>query len=99
MWPGLLAEVAALVPDEFTGQEPGFTSLGYREALACVMGETDSDAALAEMIQGTIAYAKRQRTWFRTQLVASALDASASPAAMLAGAKSLWEKAREKTAA
>jgi len=99
MWPGLLAEVAALVPKEFSGTEPGFTSLGYREALACARGEMDSDAALAEMIQGTVAYAKRQRTWFRTQLVASALDASASPAALLAGAKALWEKAREKTAA
>ncbi len=99
MWPGLLAEVAALVPKEFAGTEPGFTSLGYRSALACVRGETDSDQALAEMIQGTVAYAKRQRTWFRTQLVARALDASASPAALLAGAKSLWEKACEKTAA
>lgn len=99
MWPGLLAEVAALVPKEFAGTEPGFTSLGYREALACVRGETSSDDALAAMIQGTVAYAKRQRTWFRTQLVASPLDASASPAALLAGAMSLWEKAREKTAA
>ncbi len=98
MWPGLLVEVAGLVPKEFSGTEPGFTSLGYREALACVRGEADSDAALDSMIQGTSAYAKRQRTWFRTQLVASALDASASPAALLTGAKSLWEKAREKTA-
>jgi len=99
MWPGLLAEVAALVPREFTGQEPGFTSLGYREALACARGEMKEDDGLAEMIRATAAYAKRQRTWFRTQLVASALDASASPAALVAGAKSLWEKALEKTAA
>lgn len=99
MWPGLLAEVVALVPKEFAGTEPGFTSLGYREALTCARGELGSDAALAAMIQGTVAYAKRQRTWFRTQLVASALDASASPAALLADAKSMWEKAREKAAA
>ncbi len=99
MWPGLLAEVEALVPKEYAGTEPGFTSLGYREALVCVRGEMDSDAALADMIQGTVAYAKRQRTWFRTQLVAQALDASASPAALVASAKSLWEKALEKAAA
>jgi tRNA dimethylallyltransferase len=99
MWPGLLAEVEALVPKEFTGTEPGFTSLGYREALACARGEMSSDDALAEMIQGTAAYAKRQRTWFRTQLSARALDASASPAALLKSAKSLWEEAREKAAA
>lgn len=99
MWPGLLAEVAALVPKEFSGNEPGFTSLGYREALACVRGELADDAGLEELLKGTLAYAKRQRTWFRTQLVASALDASASPAALLANAKSMWEKAREKAAA
>ncbi len=99
MWPGLVAEVKALVPKEFAGTEPGFTSLGYREALSCARGELGSDAALAEMIQGTVAYAKRQRTWFRTQLVARALDASASPAALLASAKSMWEEPREKTAA
>ena len=99
MWPGLLAEVKALVPKEFTGAEPGFTSLGYREALACARGELLSDDALAEMIQGTAAYAKRQRTWFRTQLSARALDASTSPAALLKSAKALWEEAREKTAA
>jgi len=99
MWPGLVAEVKALVPKEFTGAEPGFTSLGYREALACARGEISSDDALAEMIQGTAAYAKRQRTWFRTQLTARALDASASPTALLKSAKALWEEAREKAAA
>lgn len=97
MWPGMLAEVKNLVPKEFAGTEPGFTSLGYREALACARGEQSSEDALAEMIQGTVAYAKRQRTWFRTQLVAQTLDASASARSVLDAASSLWEKAREKT--
>lgn len=99
MWPGLLAEVKALVPGEFSGREPGFTSLGYREALACARGETPPEAGLAEMIRGTIAYAKRQRTWFRNQLDAEALDASAGGPALLARALKLWEEAREKAAA
>lgn len=97
MWPRLLAEVKALVPAEYAGDEPGFTSLGYREALACARGELASDAGLAELIRGTVAYAKRQRTWFRSQFEAEALDASAPD--LLDRALRLWEEAREKTAA
>jgi tRNA dimethylallyltransferase len=68
MWPVLLAEVRALVPSRYRGDEPGFTSLGYREAVAVLRGESSSDDGLAEMIHATHAYAKRQRTWFRHQL-------------------------------
>lgn len=99
MWPGLLAEVKALVPKEYIGTEPGFTSLGYREALACSRGELTQEAGLAELIRATVAYAKRQRTWFRNQLDAQALDASAHQDELLAHALRLWEKALEKTAA
>ncbi|MBI2789980.1 MAG: tRNA (adenosine(37)-N6)-dimethylallyltransferase MiaA [Elusimicrobia bacterium] len=99
MWPGLLSEVTALVPKVYTGAEPGFTSLGYREALACTRGEMTEEAGLAELIRATVAYAKRQRTWFRNQLDAEALDAAAGPDALLARALRLWEEAREKTAA
>jgi tRNA A37 N6-isopentenylltransferase MiaA len=99
MWPGLLAEVKALVPAEFTGEEPGFTSLGYREALACAREEMRPDEGLAKLVSGTLAYAKRQRTWFRNQLDAVPLDASAGQAALLSRALELWEEAREKTAA
>jgi tRNA dimethylallyltransferase len=68
MWPALLEEVRRLLSDGLTGAEPGFQSLGYPEALACVRGELSSDAGLASMIQKTQSYAKRQRTWFRHQL-------------------------------
>ena len=99
MWPALLAEVRSLVPSRFAGTEPGFTSLGYREAIACARGAMSSGDALEEMIRGTAAYAKRQRTWFRHQLDAEALDASLSGPAQLARALELWEAVREKTAA
>jgi tRNA dimethylallyltransferase len=68
MWPALLAEVRALVPSRFRGDEPGFTSLGYREAVAVLRGESSSEDGLAAMLSATHAYAKRQRTWFRNQL-------------------------------
>lgn len=97
MWPGLLTEVKALVPAEYRGDEPGFTSLGYREALACARGAMREDEGLAELIRGTAAYAKRQRTWFKNQLDAESLDAG--DPALLPRALELWEEAREKTAA
>ncbi len=99
MWPALLAEMKELVPREFSGREPGFTSLGYREALACARGETASADGLAEMIRATAAYAKRQRTWFKHQLDAEVIDATAGAPALLKRALQLWEEARENTAA
>lgn len=68
MWPAMLEEVARLVPAEFTGKEPGFESLGYPEALRALRGELSPEDGLRAMIDATLAYAKRQRTWFRTQL-------------------------------
>jgi len=97
MWPGLRAEVKTLVPAVYRGDEPGFTSLGYREALACARGDMAAEDGLKELLRGTLAYAKRQRTWFKNQLDASALDADAPE--LLASAIKLWEEAREKTAA
>jgi|CXWL01.1.fsa_nt_gi tRNA dimethylallyltransferase len=97
MWPGLLKEVAALVPTHFLGDEPGFTSLGYREALACARGQIASGEGLAAMIRATCAYAKRQRTWFRNQLPATPLDASAAAGDLLSHALRAWGEAREKS--
>ena len=99
MWPGLLAEVQALVPAEFTGAEPGFTSLGYREALACARGKMNRESGLAKLISGTFAYAKRQRTWLRNQFDAETLEAGDSKSTLLKTAVNLWEQALEKTAA
>ena len=71
MWPALLAEVRALVPSRYRGDEPGFTSLGYREAVSVLGGRHSAEEGLAETIRATHAYAKRQRTWFRHQLPGS----------------------------
>lgn len=100
MWPATLAEVRALVPSRLRGDEPGFTSLGYREALAVLRGELSSEDGLAEMLRATRAYAKRQRTWFRHQLPgAIEIDASAGPERALALARASIEEAREKAVA
>ncbi len=86
MWPALLAEVRALVPARFTGAEPGFTSVGYREALAVLRGEIPESAGRDAMITATRAYAKRQRTWLRGQLEGTELDASGPAERTLAAA-------------
>ena len=99
LWPGLLAEIRALVPARFIGDEPGFTSLGYREALACAQGKLSEGEGLAGMIRSTVAYAKRQRTWFRNQLSSTPLDTGLDASSLLSCALRAWEEAREKTAA
>lgn len=100
MWPALLAEVRELVPARFAGTEPGFSSLGYREALAVASGEATNEDGFAAFRDATNAYAKRQRTWFRRQPpLGEPLDASAAPAAVLAAALAVIGRSREKTAA
>ena len=99
MWPALLAEIRALVPSRFRGDEPGFTSLGYREAVSVLRGESTSEDGLAEMIRATHAYAKRQRTWFRNQLPgAVAVTAGKTTEEILSNALAALESSRRKEA-
>jgi len=72
MWPRMLAEVRELLR-RFSGEEPGFRSLGYPEAVACVRGTLAPEEGLRRLISSTCAYARRQRTWFRHQLSAQAV--------------------------
>lgn len=77
LWPGLLAEVERLCVRPgapYTGEEPGFQSLGYAEALLVLRGGLKSVEGLERLIRSTLAYAKRQRTWFRGQLKAQTVQ-------------------------
>ena len=49
---------------------PAWNSTGYLAVRRHARGEIDEAAMLNEVIVGTRQYAKRQRTWFRHQLVA-----------------------------
>lgn len=93
MWPEMLNEVRRLVPTEYGGHEPGFTSLGYREAVACAAGRLDPREGLRELVAQTQAYAKRQRTWFRGQLSGAARLDAASPTLIDDALEALDEKA------
>lgn len=63
MWPGMIEEAGA-----YEGGEPGLESLGYREAWLCSRGKLSKAEGFDRLVSATNAYAKRQRTWFRTQL-------------------------------
>lgn len=93
MWPALLDEVRWLVPKSYTGAEPGFTSLGYPQALAAASGRKDPAAMLDEMIDKTAQYAKRQRTWFRGQLPDATRLRADSPTLLNDALEALHEKA------
>jgi tRNA dimethylallyltransferase len=67
---------------------PPFSAIGYREAWAVLDGEIDRETAIGRDIQRNIAFAKRQRTWFRSEPDIAWLDA---------GAPDLLVRAREAT--
>jgi tRNA dimethylallyltransferase len=64
---GLLDEVRRLLESGVDLGSKPFESLGYRQALAVLRGESSLDAAIASAKQETRRYAKRQMTWFRRE--------------------------------
>jgi len=76
---GLIDEARTL-RDRFDPALPAFSAIGYREAWAVIDGRLDRDQAIAEDARRNVAFAKRQRTWFRAEPDVTWLDATASPA-------------------
>jgi tRNA dimethylallyltransferase len=64
---GLVEEVRALLDGGLPPDVRPLQSIGYRQALAVVRGETPVDAAERQIVSETMRYAKRQMTWFRHQ--------------------------------
>lgn len=62
---GFLDEVAALLDQGYDANTPAMNAHGYREAMRSIKGELSETEAKAQMTANTIAYAKRQRTWWR----------------------------------
>jgi tRNA dimethylallyltransferase len=63
---GLLDEAAAL-RERYDAALPAFSAIGYREAWAVIDGELSLEAAIALDVQRNSAFARRQRTWFRSE--------------------------------
>ncbi len=64
---GLLEETAAALAAGFSPQLKPLQSLGYKQAVAVLHGELSLEEAIRECQAKTRQYAKRQKTWFRSE--------------------------------
>lgn len=87
---GLVEEARAL-RERYDPALPAFSAIGYREAWAVLDGTLTREAAIAEDARRNQAFAKRQRTWFRTEPGVTWLDVTteAPDAAALDAARRL----------
>jgi tRNA dimethylallyltransferase len=76
---GLVEEARALRV-RFDPGLPAFSAIGYRESWAVLDGEMDLEAAIELDASRNVAFAKRQRTWFRREPSLALLDAAGDPA-------------------
>jgi tRNA dimethylallyltransferase len=64
---GLLEELAALLASGIAPDAPGLQAIGYTDFVGVLRGEVAREAAVDAFIARTVAYAKRQTTWFRNR--------------------------------
>lgn len=91
---GLLGEVEALLAAGFTADHYGMTGTGYREAAWVLQGIMSEEEALDRVRRVTRAYARRQLTWYRTQLTGELweVDALAPLEDQVATVLDAWER-------
>jgi tRNA dimethylallyltransferase len=75
---GLIEEARSL-RERFDPTLPPFSAIGYREAWSVLDGESALESAIATDAQRNVAFAKRQRTWFRSEPDIEWLDATSDP--------------------
>ena len=81
-WPAEAAWLAEQVAPHTQPQPTAWQALGYREALALARSELDEGAAAKAITLATRRYAKRQRTFIRTQLHTPLLSPEAAAKAL-----------------
>lgn len=72
---GLIEEARAL-RERFDPALPAFSAIGYREAWSVLDGESTREEAIELDARRNVAFAKRQRTWFRSEPGITWLDAT-----------------------
>jgi tRNA dimethylallyltransferase len=78
MWrAGLVAEVSGLVRAGLREGKTASRALGYAQVLRFLAGECSQDEAIAQTIQATRRFARRQESWFRRDPRVTWLDADA----------------------
>jgi len=94
---GLIEEAAAL-RSRWDQALPAFSAIGYREAWAVLDGAMDREAAIAADASRNVAFARRQRTWFRAEPDIRWLEATEDPeATALDVARRLVDESRSPT--
>ena len=61
---GLLEEIEALIQKGYEQWRP-LSSLGYKEGLSHLKGDLTKEELFLAIVKNTMAYAKRQKTWFK----------------------------------
>jgi tRNA dimethylallyltransferase len=77
---GLIDEAVGL-RERFDPTLPAFSAIGYAEAWAVVDGRLTREQAIGEDTRRNVAFAKRQRTWFRAEPGIDWIDATDDPLA------------------
>ena len=89
---GLIDE-ASVLRERFDPALPAFSAIGYREAWSVLDGTLTLEAAIDEDARRNVGFAKRQRTWFRSEPAIEWLDAAdegGADAAALTRARDLF---------
>ncbi len=74
-----LVEEADRLRSRFDPSLPAFSAIGYREAWAVLDGQATVEEAIRLDAARNVAFARRQRTWFRAEPDLEWLDADADP--------------------
>ena len=72
-----LVEEARVLRERFDPALPAFSAIGYAESWALLDGEIDLPTAIERNAARNVAFAKRQRTWFRGEPGIEWLDPTA----------------------
>jgi tRNA dimethylallyltransferase len=75
---GLVGEARAL-RERFDPALPAFSAIGYRESWSFLDGEITLEEAIELDVRRNVLFAKRQRTWFRSERSLAILDATQDP--------------------
>ncbi|MCP4203806.1 MAG: tRNA (adenosine(37)-N6)-dimethylallyltransferase MiaA [bacterium] len=73
---GWVHEVESLLDRGYSGEEPAFQAIGYRQLVQHLRGGVSLGEAMEDTIRSTRRYAKRQLTWFRKDPAVAWFDAS-----------------------
>jgi tRNA dimethylallyltransferase len=81
-----LVDEARNLRERYDPALPAFSAIGYRESWAVLDGECTPDEAIARDARRNAQFAKRQRTWFRSEPTLAVVDATDDPRGETTGA-------------